>query len=332
MFMTQAPEKPRENPQLERPWLSVIMPTYNGEKYLSQAIQSVLDSAQNDIEIIAIDDGSTDSTLTILSEFANNSPVTIIRKPHCGNWVSATNQGLRLARGEYISFLHQDDFWLPARAVTMKALTDRFPVAVVALHPVMFVDQKSKRLGTWHCPFGKFLSNSSQLISGAEVFRKLIVQNFIAICAPLVKREVALSLAELDETLWYTADWKFWLELTKAGPWAYSNKVLAAFRIHSESQTLRGAPDAPLHEAHLSQLSQVLNQFLPELPANDANRKPALFSAAFNAYLAQLLTAKSRPTKALFMQGLNLGPFGIWRYIKYSRIIERVKSRLHANL
>ena len=70
---------------------------------------------------------------------------------------------------------------------------------------------------------------------------RLLVQNFIAIPAPLFRRDQALSVGGLDARLWYAADWDFWLKLAAMGPTVYSPRPLAGFRIHSQSQTITRA-------------------------------------------------------------------------------------------
>lgn len=92
------------------PMISVIVPTYNVESYIKQCIDSLLTQTYRDIEIICIDDGSTDKTLEILEFFKEkDSRIILIKQQHLG--VSAArNKGLEIARGKYISFVDSDDF------------------------------------------------------------------------------------------------------------------------------------------------------------------------------------------------------------------------------
>lgn len=91
--------------------VSVIIPVYNGEKYLRQCLDSVVNQTLQDIEIICVDDGSTDSSVRIIKEYAaRDSRVRLIRQKNRGAG-AARNQGLREAAGEYLSFLDSDDFF-----------------------------------------------------------------------------------------------------------------------------------------------------------------------------------------------------------------------------
>ena len=93
--------------------VSVIIPVYNVEKYLRQNLQSVADQTLKEIEIICVDDGSTDSSFEIVQEFAAKDPRFVAVQQKNAGAGAARNNGLRRARGEYLSFLDSDDFFAP---------------------------------------------------------------------------------------------------------------------------------------------------------------------------------------------------------------------------
>ena len=93
------------------PQVSVIMPVYNAEKYLKQAVESVLNQTLTDVELIAIDDGSTDKSFSILEKYAKKDPRVVILKQKNAGPGLARNKGIAKAKGEYISFLDSDDFF-----------------------------------------------------------------------------------------------------------------------------------------------------------------------------------------------------------------------------
>jgi glycosyltransferase involved in cell wall biosynthesis len=88
--------------------ISVIIPVYNGERYLAEAIDSVLGQTCRPLEIIVVDDGSTDGSLGIAHRYP--SPVQVIGQPHVGPG-AARNHGVRIARGDFLAFLDADDRW-----------------------------------------------------------------------------------------------------------------------------------------------------------------------------------------------------------------------------
>lgn len=91
----------------ENPLVSVIIPVYNGSKYLSEAIDSVANQTYTPLEIIMVDDGSTDDSVRIAESFHK---IKIIKQKNQGN-ASARNEGIKKSQGKFISFLDADDYW-----------------------------------------------------------------------------------------------------------------------------------------------------------------------------------------------------------------------------
>ena len=307
------------------PWLSVILPTYNGEKYLSQSLDSIVAQQDAPIEVIAVDDGSSDSTCAILDGYSAKLKLKIIKGERRGNWVLGTNAGIAQAQGEYVCFLHQDDLWLPGRISKLLALSKEFPQAVALLHQSFFIGPSGERLGRWSCPF----SPQKSLLDSGKIFSRLLVQNFIAIPAPMFKRETLSTVGPLDEKLWFTADWKLWLQLARAGSWAYLPEALACFRLHPEAQTVTGARNI---ESFREQYDRILTEFLPQ-PGDDSGIAAlAHFSSDANQFLAARFHRQKPALLPLLKRGFLLGPIGWYRFMHYSRIVERVLARMKVQL
>ncbi len=304
-------------------WLSVIMPTYNGEKFLVDALESVLLQSAESLEVIAVDDGSTDRTVEILRSYAGRLNLRVLPQERSGSWIKMTNIGIREARGEYVSFLHQDDLWQAGRIRSLRVLAEQFPSAVALLHSATFIDESGAPLCRWRCPFPERAS----LIPARTMFERLLVQNFIAIPAPAWKRAAFEKLGPLDEKLWFTADWKLWLGLARLGNWAYSPEPLAAFRIHPAAQTLSGATKENFYR---DQYENILAEFLPARTGRLAAL--ATFSSDMNQFLAARFHRRNTPWAKLALKALSLGPVGWYRYFYYSRIAERVLARLRVQL
>ena len=91
--------------------VSVIIPVFNAEKYLSQCLDSIVNQTLTNIEIICVDDGSTDTSFQILKEYEEkDSRVIVLSKSNAGAG-TARNEGLKIAKGKYLSFLDADDFF-----------------------------------------------------------------------------------------------------------------------------------------------------------------------------------------------------------------------------
>jgi glycosyltransferase involved in cell wall biosynthesis len=129
----------------ERGLVSVIVPVFNGERYLAEAIESVLEQDYPDLELIVIDDGSTDGTVPIARGYGDR--LHLISQPNSG--VSAArNRGLSTARGEYIAFLDADDVMLPGKLAGQAAGLEAQPELGSIHSGWHLIDARGKRLAT----------------------------------------------------------------------------------------------------------------------------------------------------------------------------------------
>ncbi|WP_055074572.1 glycosyltransferase [Pseudanabaena sp. 'Roaring Creek'] len=314
---------------MDRPWLSVLIPTYNGKDYLRFTLDSILRQGDRQIECIAIDDGSTDETLEILNDYVDKLPLKVIQGLRKGNWVATTNHILSIATADYVCFLHQDDIWLDDRLRIMKSLIDKHPQVNLFLHASQFIDRDGKCLGLWKSPLPKY-----PLVTTPHMLvKRLLIQNFIAIPAPIFRREAALQVGGLDEKLWYTADWDFWLKLAALGSTMYYPHPLSAFRIHADSQTI--VRSSYLHDFQ-QQHAIVLNRHLKLWQASQNShhniKRIAIFSIRMNTALAGIIHGRKVNLLKLLVSFLVLGMAGWYRYWQYSRIWERVTARLKVRL
>ena len=186
------------------------------------------------------------------------------------------------------------------------------------LHPAWFIDRHGARIGPWRCPLPEGVVEPDFLVE------RLLVQNFIAIPAPLFSRNVALRLGGLEEGLWYTADWDFWLKLARQGQTIHHPRPLSAFRIHPHAQTMQGSRQI---DDFRSQLDIVLDRHLAgwkhSSGANSQVERVARFSVEVNTNLAALAHHRESHLARLFWRFLCLGPAGWQSYFRDSRIVER---------
>jgi GT2 family glycosyltransferase len=312
------------SPSNSAPWLSVVLPTYDGAAYVGAALASVAAQADEGVEVICVDDGSSDDTVRIVRTFSQALDLRVVEGPRKGNWVAGTNQGLRLARGEYVSLLHQDDLWMQGRLRHLRGELAGAPSAALFVHPSLFIDEGGRTLGSWGCP----LSARDGLVSQEVFFERLLVQNFLAVPAPLFRREAALQVGGLDESLWYTADWDLWLKLAALAAPVFCPRPLAAFRVHGASQTAARAGET---QGFRGQMCTVLDRHLSRLAPGRARavEAAARFSVEVNASLAA--ASKDGPIPwHLALRFLALGPGGWRRYLRDARLGERVSARVRA--
>ena len=305
-----------------QPFLSVVMPTYNGEKFIAAALESVREQREDGVELIIVDDGSSDRTLDIVREFAKLLPIRLITPGRIGNWVAISNLGLREARSDWACFLHQDDFWLPGRIARLRAEIEKAEGALI-LHNALFVGPNGEDLGPWTCPL------QPGGVPPDKFIERLLIQDFIAMPSPVFHRNAAIRSGGLDEALWFPADWDLWLRLGALGPIRFIDETLAAFRVHPASQTAARKVQPGEWE---QQLTTVLTRHLREFGApakrREGLRRIATVSIAVNSALSARSRGESVKLSPVLFKVLALGPLGCYRYLRDSRIVQRVRPRL----
>ena len=298
------------------------MPAYNGERYIAEALASVRAQGHDGIEVLVVDDGSTDGTLAVVKSFARDLPLRLLTPGRLGNWVAATNLGLREAAGEWACFLHQDDLWLPGRLERIWREMERSPSALI-VHNAKYVGPQGQDLGRWTCPLPH-----GDVASGLFLER-LLVQNFIAIPSPVFRREAVLHSGGMKEALWFSADWDLWLRLGAMAPVRFIPETLSAFRVHPASQTAARKLEPKEWE---QQLTSVLVDHLGRWPMTGGLRTAVEQAAEASIAVNSALSARSRGESVklapVLLRLLALRPRGWHRYFRDSRIFQRVSARL----
>ena len=127
---------------MERPLISVVIPVYNGGRFIAAAVESVLAQDYQPLELIVIDDGSTDQTRAIVNKFAR---ARLLSQSHQGAG-AARNAGVRESKGEFIAFLDADDLWTDTKlSRQMEAFLKNAELETVFAHVVEFFDVELKR-------------------------------------------------------------------------------------------------------------------------------------------------------------------------------------------
>ena len=162
------------------PRVSVILPVYNGGRYLAAAVDSILAQTFRDFELIAVDDGSTDETLALLEQWARgDGRMLCVRQDHAG-LIAALNRGLTLARGEFIARMDHDDISQPDRfARQVEFLDAHLDVAVVG-SAVTLIDERGHAIRDVRYPetpaaIAEFLRAGSALAHPAVMMRRAAV-------------------------------------------------------------------------------------------------------------------------------------------------------------
>lgn len=217
--------------QSNTPTVSVVIPAYNAEAYLAEAIESAASQSNVDAEIILVDDGSTDATSEIAMRFKG---VLRYERRENGGVAAALNTGIDLARGKYIALLAADDVMGKGALALRSELLDRYPDATFAHGGAYEIDESGKPLRLR----GK-LAAAPILQGSDEAFSNLLRGNHV-ICSTVMARKSALvDLGGFDQTLVPGEDWAAWLYMAAHGDVVYTPTPVALYRIHSASITAR---------------------------------------------------------------------------------------------
>lgn len=209
------------------PLVSVIIPNFNYERYIAQAIESVLAQDYKEIEIIVVDDGSTDNSIEILSEFG--SRITLIKNSNCGASI-ARNFGLMSAKGELIAYLDADDFWLPTKISSQVDLMKEAKVDLVYCQ-MKVLDEKGQT--TW---------DSTQLKSGSFKgdFLKNPASTPLAPSTVLMSRRLVALAGIWDSSMKSPSeDFDYFRRCSKFTDFAAIDEALVIHRDHPGSLTAR---------------------------------------------------------------------------------------------
>lgn len=157
--------------------VSVLMPVFNGEKYLAEAIESILNQTYSDFEFIIINDGSTDSTAEILERYRQRDRRIKIYNQSNQGLVASLNRGINLAQGVYIARMDADDISLPVRLQLQVDYLKKYPDIGLAGTGCFIIDAQGKSLDTVSVTFEPhtlktLINETNQFTHGSVVFRK----------------------------------------------------------------------------------------------------------------------------------------------------------------
>jgi len=195
--------------------ISVIIPTYNGEVFIAEALQSVFKQTRPVDEIIVVDDGSSDGTIEILKKYA--AKITLIENSHKGNPAFGRNAGIEKATGNFIAFLDQDDLWPENKnEIQLNALRQK-PIAMVDFGKIKVLNQQNLKDQTYLAQFFNDMHHHF-LLSGA-----------------LFRKEVFDVVGKFDETLTYHGSDTEWIvrAIEKGVAFSKNETITLIYRIHS---------------------------------------------------------------------------------------------------
>lgn len=245
----------------DEPLVSVIIPTYNGAAFLRAAIDSVLDQTYPAVECIVVDDGSTDETPLIINSFGTliHSQWQANQGPGC-----ARNHGARLARGELLAFLDDDDYWRPTKVERQVERLAERPGAAVVYTAVDLVESNGKHIVTIPAPPPRLAFRNTLLMEWPHLALEQ---------GALIRREAFSEVGGFDERLTTSDACDLACRLTMAYPVEAIDEALVAYRQHP-------------HQRHhdLSALERDMRLVYSKVLDRDRNYRPLIRRARYNLH------------------------------------------------
>jgi len=213
-----------------RPTVSVIIPTYNCAAYIAETINSVLGQTIKDLELIVVDDGSTDQTREIVASYG--APVRLVTKTNAGV-SSARNVGIRHALGQYICLMDHDDYWFPDKLeLQLNEMNKHAEIGVVYSSFILWYPDKEGSFPNSNSFDRASFSNDIDEEYSGWIYHLLLLDCWVLTSTAMFRREVFDRCGVFDESLPYSEDWDLWLRLSRDYPFIKLQKPSTLYRQH----------------------------------------------------------------------------------------------------
>lgn len=290
------------------PLVSVVIPVWNGAATIERTLASALAQTFGDIEVLVINDGSTDDTA---ERVARCTDPRVQRHDFSNAGLAASrNRGIRLARGEFIAFLDADDLWRPRKLELQLAALRARPAAALAYGFSDCIDADDRDIG-----------RGSHIECSGKVYEQLLHANFLDNgSTPLVRAAALATSGVFDETLPAAEDWDLWLRLAWHFEVVCVPEPLTLYRVHGQSMS----GNLPRQEAACLRVLNAALDRLPPGPHRDELRAECLMM--INCYLAgRALSTATAPDRRAALRALRY----VAGYLRWAKLGLHAEGRRH---
>ncbi|MGF1491367.1 MAG: glycosyltransferase [Microcoleaceae cyanobacterium] len=274
------------------PLISVVIPVYNGEQTIQETVESVLSQTFQDFELIVINDGSTDSTLDVLSRFSD-SRLHVFSYPNAG-LPASRNRGIDRASGELIAFIDADDLWTPDKLESHQQILQDNPQVTVVYSWTDYIDEK-----------GQFLHPGLHISVQGNAYPDLLRSNILENGSnPLIRRVAFEAVGTFDESLRAAEDWDMWIRLSEKYPFATVPAPQVLYRVSSTSMSTNV-------KRQETETLKVIQKAFAQAPAGYQPLKTITLATLHKYLLCKALEGTPHPEKG--RQALDQ----LWKYIQY---------------
>lgn len=252
---------------IQRPLWSVMIPTYNGKKYLEQTLKSVLeqDPGSDEMQIEVIDDCSTEDNPETLVREIGQGRISFLRQPQNAGQIKTWNVCIQRARGHWVHLLHQDDLVMPGFYSRLREGLEKELAVGAAFCRHSYINEKDDCL---------FLSLLERETSGIlpDWLKLIATMQRVQFPSIVVRRSTYENLGGFCPEARSAADWEMWKRIAAHYPIWYEPQLLACFRLHSSSESSRLIKTG-VNIADTRRAIEISKSYLPTTVANELSNK-----------------------------------------------------------
>ena len=210
---------------MNNPLVSVIMPAYNTEQYIAEAIESILNQSFTDFEFIIVDDASNDNTWDIIQQYAKQDKRIVTLRNDKNRYISYTrNRGIAISKGKYIACMDSDDYSYPDRLEKQVSLMETNPDLAVSGSVVEICDE-----------FMNTLNLRRYLLTDKEIRRKLFRYSPFCHAVTIYRTDILKQVNGYNEYLYEAEDYELYFKIGKLGKFGNLDSVIYKIRVRSSS-------------------------------------------------------------------------------------------------
>lgn len=279
------------------PKISIVIPVYNGARYLGETLDSALNQTETNWELLLVDDGSTDNSVELAEHYVKrDSRIRLIRQKN-GGVVDARNRGITQTNQQstFVILLDQDDVWEPDTLQVLQAALESQPNCVAAHGVIRMIDAGDS---PFHGQFGELWGQERRgIVEGREIVWPLDQPTAFSVFAfgncimtpgqVLIRRAALNAVGAFDPACRPADDWDMWLRLSRLGDFVFLNQPLLHYRLHDNN--------ASNNRRVMEGAEQVLRRKLLCVPENTEQQKKL---ARRGRQLSNLMVLRTRLTWA----------------------------------
>lgn len=225
---------------MAHPTVSIIMPVYNGARYLASAIESALAQTWPAIQLILVNDCATDNSAEIIQSYLPDPRITLLANRTNSGVATSRNTALQYATGAFIAFHDQDDLWLPNKLELQMAALQQHPEAGLLHTCYARIDSAGDLLPTDRALEQSAFGNPAAKTLVGDVFEEIFISNDIQPLTSIIPKHVLDTVGRFNPDLPGVDDYELWLRIARRYPIAHLQTITGFWRQHAAQQSKQG--------------------------------------------------------------------------------------------